>query len=77
MTSCAASGRLSLPDSTRTEPTPYPAIPDGDVPCPDNPARRCLSDSQNGSLLRAYDAALTAANEKLHWLADFFAASTK
>jgi hypothetical protein len=34
----------------------------------------CLSDTQNAGLLTAYDAALTEANDKLLWLADYLAA---
>lgn len=71
--SCGDSVTLGRPEPFRTEPVAYPAIPAGEAPCPADPAERCLSDSQNAALLRSYDAALTAANEKLLWLADFFA----
>jgi len=46
---------------------------EGAAPCPYDAAQRCLSDSQNADLLRAYDAALSSANTKLLWLGDFFA----
>jgi hypothetical protein len=72
LTSCATNTRPLPPDSSRTAPVAYPDIPNGAAPCADNPAARCLSDSQNATLLRDYDAALTAANAKLQWLADYF-----
>ncbi|MEE3155346.1 MAG: hypothetical protein VX309_07470, partial [Pseudomonadota bacterium] len=50
-----------------------PTIPEGAAACPDDPTARCLSDSQHGDLLRAYDAALDEANRKLDWLGDYLA----
>jgi len=73
LTSCAGSASLGRPDKSRTEPVAYPSIAEGEAPCPHDPVQRCLSDSQNADLLRAYDAALTEANAKLLWLGDFFA----
>lgn len=72
LTSCAAN-RFSRPDKSRTATEAYPTIPDGAAPCPKAPDARCLSDSQNADLLRAYDAALTRANDKLEWLGDYLA----
>ena len=72
LTSCAANAKISRPDSSRTAQVAYPDIPEGEAQCAQDAASRCLSDRQNGSLLRAYDAALTAANERLQWLADYF-----
>ena len=73
LTNCAGNAELDRPDPSRTANVEYPPIPDGEVPCPDEPAARCLSDSQNATLLRGYDAALTKANQKLQWLADYLA----
>jgi hypothetical protein len=73
LTSCAGNAHYARPDTSRTAPIPYPPIEDGAAVCPVDAARRCLSDSQNADLLRAYDAALSSANAKLLWLGDFFA----
>ncbi|WP_278985614.1 hypothetical protein [Sphingobium yanoikuyae] len=72
MTSCAAN-RFARPGNDRTATEAYPDIPQGAAPCPKDPGARCLSDSQNADLLRAYDAALTRANDKLQWMADYLA----
>lgn len=64
---------VSHPEAARFAPVPRPHVPPPSQPCAHDGSRLCNSDSEVATVIRGYDAALTAANLKLCWLGVFHA----
>jgi hypothetical protein len=60
------------PPIERVTPPPRTPIPDGAVPCADDPARQCLTDEQSAQMLREFDAGEAKRDRMLCWLRVWF-----